>query len=139
MQFRPIIFLVEGNETEEVLTRQAITNSGMDCDVRVARDGVEACTILFESHEPPPTLILLDLNISKLSGFDVLTRIRAEEKTKRLPVIVFSATAEPSVIYKSFDLHANSFVQKDEDLECFETRLKLLLYYWIAVNKNVNT
>jgi len=138
MGTRPTVLLVENDPTEEMLARKAITNSEIDCSVQVARDGVEACHILFDSGDPSPDLILLELDLPKLHGFEVLTRIRGRENTKRLPVIVFSSSRTRPDVDKSFDLHANSFVWKDPDPESYETRLKLLLYYWIAVNKNGN-
>jgi CheY-like chemotaxis protein len=136
---RPNVLLIEGNEAEEKLAQQAIANSQIGCDVRVARDGVEACRILFESDDPAPTLVLLELDSPNIDGFDLIAKIREQEKTKRLPVIVYSASGNEADVKRCLDLHANSFVQKDDDPECYETRLKLLLYYWIAVNRNVNT
>lgn len=138
MKSRPIVLLIEGNESEEMLERLAIKNSEIDCVVRVARDGLEACQILFERGEPPPTFILLDTDLPKLSGFEVLSRIRGGCATKRLPVIIFASPSEQAEIDMCFDLGANSYVHKDKDRDCFETRLKLLLYYWIAVNQNGN-
>jgi len=136
MGTRPTVLLVEDDANEERLARSAITKSEIDCDVQVARDGVEACHILFDSGDPAPALILLELDIPRLNGFEVLTRIRDRENTKRLPVIIFSSSGEQPEVDRSFDLHANSYVQKHSDLESYETRLKLLLYYWIAVNHN---
>jgi len=136
METRPTVLLVENDPIEEMLARRAIEKSEIDCDVRVARDGCEACHILFDSGDPAPALILLELNIPKLNGFEVLSRIRGREDTKRLPVIIFSSSGEQLEVDKSFDLHANSYVQKHLDPEIYETRLKLLLYYWMAVNQN---
>jgi CheY-like chemotaxis protein len=139
MKPRPRVLLVEGKENDELRALRVITDSEIDCDVRVARDGIEASGILFESEDQAPTLILLDLDLPKLNGFELLARIRGNDKTKRLTVIVFSDSGEQSEVNKCFDLHANSYVQKDKDLDYYETRLKLMLYYWIAVNRNVNT
>jgi len=138
MKSRPIVLLVEGDENEELLARQAITNSEIDCDVQVARSEAEVCKMLFESGNPPPTLILIDLDAHGLNGFRVLTLIRDHELTKRLPVVVLSESGNQADVSRSFDLHVNSYVQKDDDLDFYETRLKLLLYYWFAVNKNGN-
>ncbi len=138
MEIRPNVFLVESNETDEMLARRAIAHSGIHCDVRVARDGAEACEALFGGANPAPSLILLALNMPIMDGFEVLTRIRANENTKRLPVVVFSNSDNQIDVDRCFDLHASSYVQKDKDLDCYETRLKLVLYYWIAVNRNGN-
>jgi two-component system response regulator len=137
MESRPTVLLVEADAADEMLARKAITNSEIDCDVRIARDGAEACHTLFENGDAPPTLVLLALAVPKVDGFEVLARIRASEKTKRLPVIVYSASGKRADIDKCFDLCANSYVRKVKDLEINETRLKLALYYWIAVNQNV--
>lgn len=139
MQPRPKVLLVEANLVDETLTRRAIAASGFDCEVEVAHDGVEACQILIDRGDPPPSLILLELNLPKLSGFEVLTRIRSHEGTKRVPLVVFSGSAKPTDVDKSFDLCANSYVLKDKNFDLYETRLKLILYYWFAVNRNVYT
>jgi two-component system response regulator len=138
MEFRTSVLLIEGDEKEEAIAIRAIANSGVNCTVRVARNATEGCRILFESGEPLPKLVLLDLRLPEYDGFEVLTQIRNHEATKRLPVIMLCTSCEESDVIRAFDLHANSFVEKDKDLECYETRLKLLLYYWIAVNRNVN-
>ena len=138
MKSQPNVLLVEGDATEEMLARKVITNSGVNCHLTVARDGVEACDILFNG-KPPFDLVLLDLNLPKLDGFEVLTRIRNHDATKRLTVVMLSASGEQADVQRCFDLHADSYVRKDTDLECHETRLKLVLYYWIAVNQNANT
>jgi len=138
MGSRPNVLLIEGDAAQEALARKAITNSEIDCDVRVARDGVEACDMLFDSASPAPNLVLLALAIPKINGFEVLTRIRHCEETSRLPVVIFSSSEKQADIDKCFDLHANSYVQKVKDPEIYETRLKLALYYWIAVNTNGN-
>ena len=139
MEHHPKLLLVEGNEIQEAKARQAITNSEIDCELRVAHDGCEACEILFNGHESVPTLIMLGLDLPKLNGFEVLARIRSCDETKRVPVVIFSASGEKADVERAFDLHANSYVHKDQDLDCYETRVKLLLYYWIAVNRNANT
>jgi CheY-like chemotaxis protein len=114
-------------------------NSEINCKVRVAHTGKEACEMLFDSGEPLPAFIILALDLPELDGCGVLTRIRNHNETKRIPVIVLSNSNESSIAGACFDLHANSYVHKDPDLEVYETRLKLVLYYWIAVNRNVNT
>jgi len=136
MELRPTVLLVEGDAADELRARKAITNSEIDCDVRIARDGLEACKMLFSEDASVPTLVLLALELPKLNGFEVLIRIRSCAETGRLPVIVFSSSGKKADVGKCFDLHANSYVQKNKDAELNETRLKLLLYYWIAVNQN---
>lgn len=130
----PTVLLVEDNELEAMVAERAIFRADVGCNVQVARDGVEACNYLFESNNPAPFLVLLDLKMPRVDGFEVLERIRASESTKRLPVVVFSTSDEEQDVHKSFDMHANSFVQKALDPETYETRLRLVLYYWMAVN-----
>ncbi|MDR3691777.1 MAG: response regulator [Fimbriimonas sp.] len=137
MERHPKVLLVEGNGPAEKLARDAIAKAGIKCNLVVARDGVEACDLLFDGTQSP-TLVLLALNLPKLSGFEVLTRIRSCDKTKRLTVVMLSASQEPVDIHRCFDLHANGYVHKDPDVECYETRLRLVLYYWIVVNQNAN-
>jgi len=139
MQLRPRVLVVEGDVTDENLTRRAITSSGIDCEVQVAHDGVEACQILFDSGDPPPSLVLVALRLPKLSGFEVLTRIRSHPDAKRLTVVAFSRSDDQADVDKWFELCGNSYVHKDKNFDLFETKLKLVLYYWIAVNRNVNT
>ena len=121
-----------------MLARRAITKSEIDCDVRVARDGAEACHMLFDNGASAPDLILLELEIPKIDGFEVLSRIRSREDTARVPVIVFGTSGSKEHIDRSLDLHANSYVWKDTDPALCEARLKLVMYYWLAVNENGN-
>ena len=139
MKFQPSVLLVDGNSVEEELVRKAITNSETDCTLRVASDGIDACKILFESGNKLPSFILVELNAPRLNAFELLTLIRKRPETSRVPIIVLSRTGDDTVVSRCLDLGANSFVQKDVDLDLYEARLKLLLYYWIAVNRNVNT
>lgn len=136
MELRPNVFLVEADKDAENRALRAIANSGVDCDVRVARDGDEACDVLFANTRPPPFLVLLELDLPNLNGFDVLERIRRNENTKRLPVVVFTGSSKRTDAKRCFDLGANSYVHKDKDEDRFDARLKLVLYYWMAVNSN---
>jgi two-component system, response regulator len=131
------LLLVEDNDVEELIARRAISRSEIGCQVQVAKDGVEACKILFDSDQPLPWLVLLDLNLPRMDGFEVLEKIRSFEATKRLPVVVFSTSDDEFDVRRSFELHANSYVQKAIDPQEYESRLKLLLYYWMAVNRSV--
>ena len=137
METRPTVFLVECNEKAEMLARTAILKSGINCDVTVAHDGLEACDLLFDGRKVPD-ILLLELDLPKLNGFEVLSRIRNFEQTKRLTVVMLSHSVDQADVHRCFDLHANSYIHKDEDVECYESRLKLVLYYWIVVNQNAN-
>jgi two-component system response regulator len=132
------ILVVEDSEIEQMLARKAISRSGLECNVLMARDGEEACRILFEGDGPPPDLVLLDLQLPKLSGFEVLERVRASEITQSLPIVVLSSSDEPCDLKRSFLLHANSYVRKDIDPDTYDSKLKLILYYWIGVNHRLS-
>jgi DNA-binding response OmpR family regulator len=135
MESGPSILLVEDNAFDEGTARRAIARAGIDCPVRIARDGAEACSELFDSSEPAPTLVLLDLTLPKVSGFEILQRMRDTDGTRRIPVVVLSGTDNERDVARSYDLAANSFLHKDNDLEVFNSRLKLVVFYWMAVNE----
>jgi CheY-like chemotaxis protein len=139
MKYQPSVLLVDGNSVEEALVRKAIQSSETDCSLHVAKDGIDACKILFESGDRLPTFILIELNAPRINGFELLTLIRQRTETHRIPIIILSQNGDDSDVSRCLDLGANSYVQKDKDLDLYEARLKLLLYYWIAVNRNVNT
>src|SRR5688572_32075058 len=109
------ILLVEDDSRDEALTLRALKKSNIVNSVVIARDGVEALDYLFGETSsgkpyPLPQLVLLDLKIPKLDGLEVLKRIRENERTKLLPVVVFTSSSEQEDIVKSFDLRANSYV-----------------------------
>ena len=130
------ILLVEDNEAEELLACRAISHTDVGCKVHVCRDGAEACAFLFDGADKPPAIVLLDLNLPKIGGFEVLRRIRSLDRTKRLPVVILSSSDDKDDVDMCFDLHANSYVHKDVDAACYESSLKLLVYYWMAVNRS---
>lgn len=137
-----VILLVEDNSRDEALTRRALKKSNIINEVAVARDGVEALDYLFgtgtyEGRDITviPQLILLDLKLPKLSGLQVLQRIRADKRTKRLPVVVFTSSSEEEDMIKSYDLGANSYVRKPVDFQQFLEATKQLGLYWLVLNE----
>src|SRR5262249_36106660 len=107
--------------------------------VVIASDGAEALNYLFAigdyQDRPLPDLILLDLKMPRLSGFEVLRQLRANQLTELLPVVVFSSSVEPEDRYRSYTLHANSYIRKPLDLAEFGDAAQLLSDYWFGVNE----
>jgi len=137
-----VILLVEDNPRDEALTLRALKKSNIVNDVVVARDGVEALDYLFGTGAYAgrdlgvmPQLILLDLKLPKVDGLQVLQRIRADERTKRLPVVIFTSSGEEEDLIKSYNLGANSYVRKPVDFEQFLEATRQLGLYWLVLNQ----
>ncbi len=136
-----VILLVEDNPRDEALTLRALKKSNICNEVVVARDGVEALDYLFgdgtsagrETREMPQ-LILLDLKLPKVDGLQVLEKIRAAERTRRLPVVVFTSSSEEEDLINSYNLGANSYVRKPVDFEQFLEATRQLGLYWLVMN-----
>ncbi|HVE56047.1 MAG TPA: response regulator [Pyrinomonadaceae bacterium] len=141
---KKIILLVEDNPDDELLMLRALTKNNIANDVIVTRDGVEALDYLFSTgkygeRDPNiiPELILLDLKLPKLDGLEVLKRIRADERTKLVPVVILTTSGEQKDIINSYDLGANSYVQKPVDFTEFVEATRQLGLYWLVINKTM--
>lgn len=139
---RKTILLVEDNPDDADLTLRAFKRNGIANDVVVASDGEEALDYLFATgahadRNPAanPTLVLLDLKLPKVSGLDVLRRMREDERTKRIPVVVLTSSNEERDIITSYDLGANSFVRKPVDFSQFIEAARQLGLYWLVLNE----
>ena len=139
---RKVILLVEDNPKDEALTLRALRKSKVANEVAVARDGVEALDYLFAtgSHagrdmREMPQVVLLDLKLPKVDGLQVLQAIRADERTRRLPVVVFTSSSEQEDLIKSYNLGANSYVRKPVDFEQFLEATRQLGLYWLVLNQ----
>lgn len=137
-----IILLVEDNARDEALTLRALKKNNLINEVIVARDGVEALDYLFGTGKYEgrditiaPQLIILDLKMPKLNGLQVLKTIRNDERTKRLPVVVFTSSSEQEDMIKSYDLGANSYVRKPVDFDGFAEAARQLGLYWLLLNE----
>ncbi len=130
---RPIL-LVEDNPDDEQLTLRALKRSRITNPVHVARDGAEALTAILEA-DPLPSVVLLDLKLPKLDGLEVLQRIRANERTRLLPVVVFTSSSEEHDIVESYSLGANSYVRKPVNFEQFIEAVSQLGLYWVLINE----
>ncbi|MDQ3816911.1 MAG: response regulator [Acidobacteriota bacterium] len=138
-----MILLVEDNPRDEALTLRALRKSNIANEVIVARDGVEALDFLFgtgthsgRNLDTMPQLILLDLKLPKVNGLQVLRKIREDERTRRLPVVIFTSSSEEEDLVKSYDLGANSYVRKPVDFEHFMEATKQLGLYWLILNES---
>lgn len=139
-----IILLIEDNADDELLMLRAFKKNRIGNRVVVARDGVEALDYLFsigkyagENSEVLPHLILLDLKLPKINGHEVLKRLRADKRTKYIPVVVLTSSTEEKDIINSYDLGANGFVQKPMDFNEFVETANQLGVYWLGVNRAV--
>ncbi len=134
------ILLVEDKSDDVDLTLRAFAKSGVANSVLVCRDGAEALDFLFArgayaDRTELPEVVLLDLNLPKVSGLDVLRQIRADERTRRLPVVVLTSSNEEKDIIRSYDLGANSFVQKPVNFTQFIEAAHQLGLYWLLLNR----
>ena len=137
----PMILLVEDNASDEALTLRALRKSGILNEVSVVRDGPAALDFLFcrgpyASRDPAevPQLVLLDLNLPKLSGLDVLKELRADDRTKRLPVVILTSSSEDKDLLAGYGLGANSYVVKPVNFDQFSAAVRQLGLYWLVVN-----
>ncbi len=133
------ILLVEDNADDEQLTLRAMRQSEVPNIIRVARDGAEALDHLIGAHSARlPDLVLLDLKLPKVSGLEVLQRIRNEERTKSLPVVVLTSSDEERDILESYSLGANSYIRKPVDFDEFIDAVRQLGVYWLLLNRGKN-
>jgi len=137
-----IILLVEDNADDEVLTLRALKKNNISNEVVVARNGVEALDYLFgtgtytgRNLNIVPQVVLLDLKLPKLDGLEVLRRLRADEHTKLLPVVVLTSSDEEQDRFNSYGLGANSYVRKPVDFNQFSEAVRQLGLYWLVVNQ----
>lgn len=128
------ILLVEDNADDEQLTLRAMRHSEIPNIIRVARDGAEALEFLYGSDARLPDLILMDLKLPKVSGLEVLERIRKEPSTRTIPIVVLTSSDEERDIMESYNLRANSYIRKPVDFDEFIDAVKQLGLYWLSMN-----
>ncbi|MFT4179855.1 MAG: response regulator [Thermomonas sp.] len=130
------ILLVEDNPDEAELTRIAFAQSGCECALEVAGDGVEALGYLrARAGKTLPAVVLLDMNLPKLDGREVLQALRADPATRTLPVVVLSTSAEPGDVAEMYALGANSYVQKPMAFASFVEMVRRIGQYWLSLNQ----
>jgi len=140
---KPIdILLVEDNPGDVRLTQEALKEAKVRNDLHVVYDGVEAIAFLRKqgvyTDAPRPDMILLDLNLPKKSGHEVLTEIKSDDDLKRIPVVVLTVSKDEEDIVKSYNLHANCFINKPVDLNQFLNVVKSIEDFWLTVVKLPN-
>jgi two-component system response regulator len=136
------ILLVEDNKDDVELTLIAFDQSRITNPVIVARDGVEALDYLFgegrhagRDTREQPVVVLLDLKIPRLGGLEVLERLRQDERTKYVPVVILTTSTEMEDMVRAGDLHANSYVRKPVDFDTFVDAARQLGLYWTVLNE----
>jgi two-component system response regulator len=140
MPFEAIeILLVEDNPGDVRLTKEALKDSKLHNNLHVVEDGVEALAFLRREGEysamPTPDIILLDLNLPRKSGREVLEEIKNDETLKRIPVVVLTTSDDESDILASYNLHANCYITKPVDLSRFITIVKNIKDFWFTIVK----
>jgi len=138
----PMLLLVEDNPNDEELTLLAIEESKVANDVEVVRDGQEALDFLFgegmhagRDTSVQPQVVLMDINLPKVNGLEVLRRIRADHRTQTLPVVMLTSSAEDRDRFAAYASFANSYIQKPVDFDQFSIAVRQLGLYWLVLNQ----
>jgi two-component system response regulator len=144
MNFREVdILLVEDNPQDVELTLRALKKHNLANRVQVARDGAEALEAIF-GHHPEPLMnnlkvILLDLKLPKVDGLEVLKKLKADPKSRTIPVVVLTSSHEDQDIQACYELGVNSYVVKPVDFDNFAQAVAEMGFYWLLVNKPLNS
>jgi two-component system response regulator len=138
-----VILLVEDNRDDEALTLRALKKNNISNEVVIARDGAEALDYLFgrgvydgRDMSVVPQVVLLDLKLPKVDGLEVLRAIRADVRTKRLPVVILTSSKEERDLLDGYELGANSYVRKPVDFTAFAEAVRNLGLYWLVLNES---
>jgi CheY-like chemotaxis protein len=129
------ILLVEDNPNDAELTQRALKKSDLGARLAIARDGAEALEYLL-STRPRPKVVFLDLKLPKIDGIEVLRRVRAEERTHSLPIVVLTSSQEERDINECYKLGVNSYVVKPVEFDKFYKAVGDLGLYWLVLNKS---
>jgi two-component system response regulator len=135
------ILLVEDNADDEALSVRALNKNGVQNEVVVARDGVETTDFLLGTGKyagrdvrAVPAVVLLDLKLPRMDGLEVLSRIRANPRTRSLPVVILTSSTEEADLAKSYGLGANSYLRKPVDFDQFMEAVRQIGTYWLELN-----
>lgn len=129
------ILLVEDNPDDEQLAVRALKKYNVVNDIVVARDGQQALDYLLDEGQPLPALVLLDLNLPKVGGLEVLQRLRATARTALLPVVILTTSKEEQDLLASYRSGCNSYVRKPVDFSQFAEAMRQLKVYWLVINE----
>jgi len=130
------ILLVDDNPDDVELTLHALRKGNLANHIHVARDGEEALEFLFSrSSEGLPKLVLLDLKLPKVDGMDVLRRVKADPRTRTIPMVILTSSKEKRDLVQGYGLGANSYIQKPVDFEQFRDTIKNVGLYWLLINQ----
>ncbi len=142
MNSNPIILLVDDSPDDVALTLRAFKKNNITNEIKIAADGEEALRYLLpddadepDARNPVPALILLDINLPKISGLEVLRRLREHRRTRYLPVVVLTTSNEERDIVETYDLGANSVVRKPVVFGDFLEAVRVLGMYWLMINQ----
>ena len=137
-----VILLVEDNPDDEALTMRALKKANIRNEVVVAHDGVEALDYLFgtgahagRDASVVPQIVLLDLKLPRIDGLEVLKRLRADERTRLLPVVILTSSKEEQDVINGYSLGANSYIRKPVDFLQFTEAVRQLGLYWLLLNE----
>ena len=137
-----MILLVQDNRDDEALTLRALRRNRITNEVIVVRDGAEALEYLFGTGRyegrdmtAMPELVLLDLKLPKVDGLEVLRRLRADQGTRSLPVVILTSSTEEQDLLKGYGLGANSYIRKPVDFDQFMEAARQLGVYWLLLNQ----
>jgi len=130
-----LILLVEDDPDHELLTIRALKKSNIANDVRVARDGEEAIRMILGEEGIRPQVVLLDLKLPKLDGLEVLRRVRENESTRMLPIVVLTSSDEERDVVRSYKLGVNSYIRKPVNFNDFAEATRQLGLYWLVLNE----
>jgi two-component system response regulator len=133
------ILLVEDNPDDEALTLRALHRNGVTAPVSVVRDGAKALDHLLGGSVPLPRLVLLDLKLPKVSGLEVLRRVRADPRTRFLVVVVLTSSREEPDLVAAYAAGANSYIRKPVSFEAFTEAVGQLGRYWLLLNEDPPT
>lgn len=140
MNFKPIL-LVEDRADDQILVKRALKGKNITNPLIIANDGVEALDYLLgtgdRASDGPlaPAVVLLDIKMPRLNGLEVLQRLRAEDRTKRLPIVMMTSSDEEADLVRSYDLGVNSYIRKPVDFTEFAEAIAQIGLYWLILNK----